>query len=54
MRMMAGRGERVQHRGQFGQRGGGKGHSALGQAGDVDAQRHAAIITGRRPGAGTR
>jgi len=47
VRVMPGRGQRVQHRGQLGQRRGGERHPLGRQAGDVDTQRHLTIIPGR-------
>ncbi len=48
--MVAGLGQRVQHRGQLGQRGGGEPHALGRQSADVDPQGHPPIITVRPDG----
>jgi hypothetical protein len=50
--MMPGFGQHVQHRGQFGQRGGGEPQSLGRQPADVDPQRHPLSITDRTAGDG--
>jgi len=45
--MMPGFGQHVQHRGQFGQRGGGEPQSLGRQIGDVDPQGHPSIMADR-------